>query len=100
MCSWDVEERSRGVIEIERKECLMRHQWSLRWPLYPKTTGLSGFQVGRTVNRQGDDASETIGYPLRRRESRNPVPRLCVRLQVSESALVVGLCLWLPDKEY
>ena len=30
------EERRRGLIEIERKMYLMRHQWPLRWTLYPR----------------------------------------------------------------
>jgi len=38
------EERSRELIEIGREECLMRHQWALRWTLYRKTIGLSALQ--------------------------------------------------------
>ena len=41
-----LEESRRGLIEIERKECLMRHQWLLSWTLYSRAIGLSALQSG------------------------------------------------------
>jgi hypothetical protein len=72
----------------------MRYQWSLRWTLYPKAIGLCAFQVGMTMNRQEHDANKQDNkWLLMRKESCNPVPRLCARLRLSEGALGLGLCL-------
>ena len=63
----------------------MRYLWSLRWTLYPKAIGLCAFQVELTMNRQEHDANKQDNkWPLMRKESCNPVPRLCARLRISE----------------
>jgi len=58
------EERRRGLIEIERKECLMRHQWALRWTLYLKTIGLSALQ-SRGGSRDRMRPCKTIRFGAR-----------------------------------
>ena len=90
------EERGKELIEIERKKCLMRHQWPLRWTLYLKTIGLSALQS--RGYRQGQDESLQDNQ-VRREVFGNPVPRRCARLHAYQEVCKGVLRFWVPDNE-
>jgi len=92
------EERRQGLIEIERKKCLMRHQWPLRWTLYLKTIGLSALQS--RDDRQGHDESPGLqDNQVRHEVSGNPVPRRCACLHACQEVCKGVLRLRSPDKD-
>ena len=90
------EERRRRLIEIERKECLMKYQWALRWTLYLETIGLSALQS--RGDRPGQDESLQDNQ-VRREVFGNPVQRRCARLHAHQEVCKGVLRLWVPDNE-